>query len=277
MTHASALVAVALALTGRPSPAKGLEVTVEIDPCLSVAKSEVLRVTELELDARVVSPSLAPPHATRVDVSCAGRYVRLRVTDPVTGKSLERTLALETQEVDVTGRAVALAIVELVLTSWMELTFPEPPPKTVGFQPPPPEIKALAEARAVTLGARSAHVDHVVAVIEAQGAFQGFGLGGGGGARLGWDFGEDWLGGDIDIIAAQAEATPALGSVRASTWSTGPRLSFKLMLEPAWLEVSPGFRLGIARLAGTPMDDGEVRGGVVAGVWAGPFAYAGFG
>ena len=85
MTHASALVAVALALAGRPSPEKGLEVTVEIDPCLSVAKSEVLRVTELELDARVVSPSLAPPHATRVDVSCAGRYVRLRVTDPVPG------------------------------------------------------------------------------------------------------------------------------------------------------------------------------------------------
>jgi hypothetical protein len=277
MTHASAVVAVALALTGRPSPAKGLEVTVEIDPCLSVAKSEVLRVTELELDARVVSPNVAPPHATRVDVSCAGRYVRLRVTDPVTGKSLERTLALETQEVDVTGRAVALAIVELVLTSWMELTFPEPPPKTVGFQPPPPEIKDLAEERAVTRGARSAHIDHVLAVFQEQGPVQGFGIGWGGGVRLGWDFGENWLGADVDILAAQSEASSALGSVRATTWSTGPRLAFKLWLDPVWLEASPGFRLGIARLAGTPTDDTETRGGVVAGVWAGPIGYAGFG
>src|SRR5689334_22235104 len=108
MMHASALVAVALALTGRPNAERGLEVTVEIDPCLSVARSEVLRLTELELDARVVSPNLAPAHATRVDVTCAGEHVRLRVTDPVTGKSLERTLALATHEVDVTGRAVAL-------------------------------------------------------------------------------------------------------------------------------------------------------------------------
>ena len=70
MTYGSALVAVALALTGRPNSEAKPEVTVEIDPCLSVARSEVLRLTELELDARVVAPSLAPPHATRVDVTC---------------------------------------------------------------------------------------------------------------------------------------------------------------------------------------------------------------
>ena len=277
MTPASALVAVALAIVGRPSSGKGLEVTVEIDPCLSVARSEVLRLTELELDARVVSPSLAPPHATRVEVSCAGKHVRLRVTDPVTGKSLERTLALTTHEVDVTGRLVALAIVELVLTSWMELTLPDPPPPAANFEPPPPEIKDLAEERAVTLGARSSRLGHVLAVVQAQGPFEGFGAGWGGGARLGWDFGEGWLGGDIDLIAAQMEASSDLGSVRATTWSTGPRASFKLWLDPVWLEASPGFRIGIARLAGSPADEGEARGGVVAGLWAGPMAYAGLG
>jgi hypothetical protein len=276
MTYAPALVAVALALTGRPS-SEGLEVTVEIDPCLSVARSEVLRLTELELDARVVSPSLAPPHATRVEVTCSGQHVKLRVTDPVTGKSLERTLALGTHEVDVTGRAVALAIVELVLTSWMELTLAEPPPKSVGFEPPPPGIKDLAEERAVTLGARSGGVDHVLAFAQAQGPFEGFGLGWGGGARLGWNFGEAWLGGDIDLVAAQSEATSTLGSVRATTWSSGLRASFKLWLDPVWLEAGPGFRVGIARLTGTPVDDTDTRGGVVAGVWAGPIGYAGLG
>jgi len=277
MMHASALVAVALALTGRPSAERGLEVTVEIDPCLSVARSEVLRLTELELDARVVSPSVAPPHATRVDVTCVGEHVHLRVTDPVTGKSLERTLALVTHEVDVTGRAVALAIVELVLTSWMELTFPDPPPRSAGFEPPPPEIKDLAEERAVTRGARSSRVDHVLAVAQAQGPFEGFGVGWGGGARLGWNFGEDWLGADIDLIAAQMDASSELGSVRATTWSTGLRTSFKLWLEPVWLEASPGFRVGLARLVGSPADEDQARGGVVAGMWGGPMAYAGFG
>jgi hypothetical protein len=277
MMHASALVAVALALTGRPSAERGLEVTVAIDPCLSVARSEVLRLTELELDARVVAPDLAPPHATRVDVTCAGEHVRLRVTDPVTGKSLERTLALATHEVDVAGRAVALAIVELVLTSWMELTFPDPPPPAAGFQPPPPEIQDLAEERAVTRGARSGRVAHVLAVAQAQGPFEGFGIGWGGGARLGYNFGDDWLGADLDLIAAQMEAQAELGSVRATTWSSGLRASFKLWLEPAWLEASPGFRFGLARLAGSPEHEAEARGGVVAGVWGGPMAYAGFG
>jgi hypothetical protein len=277
MTYGSALVAVALAVAGRPSAERGLEVTVDIDPCLSVARSEVLRLTELELDAHVVPPSLAPAHVTRVDVTCAGKHVRLRVTDPVTGKSLERTLALGTHEVDVTGRAVALAIVELVLTSWMELTLAEPPPKSVGFQAPPPEITDLAEERAVTLGARSSHVDHVLAIVQAQGPFRGFGVGWGGGARLGWNFGEDWFGGDIDLIAAQMAADSDLGSVRATTWSSGLRASFKLWLDPVWLEAGPGFRIGIARLAGTPEDENETRGGVVAGMWAGPLAYAGLG
>ncbi|HEX6277177.1 MAG TPA: hypothetical protein VFZ53_29250 [Polyangiaceae bacterium] len=277
MMHASALVAVALALTGRPSSERGLEVTVEIDPCLSVARSEVLRLTELELDARVVPPRAAPSHATRVDVTCAGKHVHLRVTDPVTGKSLERTLALATHEVDVTGRAVALAIAELVLTSWMELTFPDPPPRAAGFEPPPPEIKDMAEERAVTRGARSGRIAHVLAVAQLQGPFDGFGVGWGGGARLGWNFGEDWLGGDIDLIAAQLETDAELGSVRASTWSSAPRVSFKLWLDPAWLEVSPGFRVGLARLVGSPMDEGEARGGVVAGMWGGPVLYAGSG
>lgn len=277
MTHGSALVAVALALAGRPSSEVKPEVTVVIDPCLSVARSEVLRLTELELDARVVSPSLAPPHATRVDVTCDGRHVKLRVTDPVTGKSLERTLALGTHEVDVTGRAVALAIVELVLTSWMELTFPDPPPKVVGFQPPPPEIKDLAEERAVSLGARSGRIDHVLAIVQAQGPYEGLGVGWGGGVRLGWNFGDDWFGGDVDLVAAQSEAGSDLGRVTASTWSSGLRASFKLWFDPLWLEAGPGFRLGIARLSGTPSDEAEARGGVVAGVWAGPIAYAGFG
>jgi hypothetical protein len=277
MTHASALVAVALALAGRPSSEARLEVAVAIDPCLAVARSDVLRLTELELDTRVIPPSLAPDHATRVDVSCAGKHVHLRVTDPVTGKSLERTLALSPQEEDVTARAVALAIAELVLTSWMELTFPDPPPRTVGFHAPPPEVKDLAEERAVTLGARSSHVDHVLAVGQAQGPFRGFGVGWGGGARLGWNFGDDWLGLDVDLLATQSKASSDLGSVTASTWSSGLRASFKLWLDPVWLEASPGFRLGIARLAGTPTDETEVRGGVVAGAWAGPMAYAGFG
>jgi hypothetical protein len=277
MMHASALVAVALALTGRPSAERGLEVTVAIDPCLSVARREVLRLTELELDARVVSPNVAPAHATRVDVTCSGKHVHLRVTDPVTGKSLERTLALATHEVDVTGRAVALAIAELVLTSWMELTFPDPPPRAVGFEPPPPEISDLAEERAVTRGARSGRLDHVLAVAQLQGPFRGFGVGWGGGARLGWNFGNDWLGGDIDLIAAQMEADAELGAVRASTWSSAPRVSFKWWVEPVWLEVSPGFRVGLARLVGSPGDEEEARGGVVAGIWGGPLSYAGFG
>ena len=76
-------------------------------------------------------------------------------------------------------------------------------------------IKDLAEQRAVTLGARASHVDHLLAVVQGQGPFRGFGVGWGGGARLGWNFGEDWLGADVDLVAAQMETSSALGSVRA--------------------------------------------------------------
>jgi hypothetical protein len=59
-------------------------------------------------------------------VSCSGEEVSIRVTDAMTGKVVMRAFTLKEAEPDVRERAVALAVAELVLASWLELMLPQP-------------------------------------------------------------------------------------------------------------------------------------------------------
>jgi hypothetical protein len=275
MTLVAAVIAVGFALPGRID-STALELSVEVRHCRDLSAAEVMRVIALELEATVVAPARASSSATRVEIECEGRLQHLRVVDPITSKRLERVLSLAPVEEDVRSRAVALAAVELVLTSWMELTRGEPPPQTGEFRAPPSEARLAAEqhARRETAGAR---IDHVLAVAEAIGPFDGLGLGWGAGLLVDYVSHQGWWGAELGFGVARAEADTALGSVEATTWSGTLRPTLRFGSNAAWLKAGAGARLGVARLVGTPADVEQARGGSIAGTWGGPSLHGGAG
>ena len=100
MMHSAALAALGFVLFAEPRTDAVPELSLDLDPCVSVPAARVLAQTALELDVRVVPPAKAAPNATRVRVSCVESHLQLQVADPITGKHLERTLALTTDEVE---------------------------------------------------------------------------------------------------------------------------------------------------------------------------------
>jgi hypothetical protein len=101
-------------------------VALEIGACLDVEQAEVRRIVAIELRALMASRDSGEP-ITRVSVDCYNPLVEIRVEDPVTGKSLERRIDLSTSERSTRARLLALAVAELVSSSWTELVSnPEP-------------------------------------------------------------------------------------------------------------------------------------------------------
>lgn len=265
---------VTIGLGAAPQPAHEPAISVTVDHCIAVEQGEVERLTALELGVRAAGADTAASNATRVTVSCAGEHVRLRVVDPLTGKTLERTLSLTTQEVDVAGRAISLAAAELVLTSWAELTLT--PAKSA---PAPLEIapaaRPVAEERVLSRTERGVRLEYVLASAGVLGPFDGVGFAFGGGPRLAVSFGRYGLGAEWDLAAHRAVADTPLGDVETALFSSGLFARWTLAAAPLFVDLGAGARGGIARLAGTPDDAERSRGSVVAGVFAGPAASLG--
>lgn len=279
MTPVAAVAAVALVVLGQGKGDGVPELSLDIDPCVPVPAEPVLRLTELELEVPVVPPSQARPQATKVRVSCTGEHLTLRVSDPMTGKHLERTLALTTAEVDVAGRTVALAVSELVLTSWMELTLKQsrsPPPAAEG-PAPSEQAREVARERAEQSVDQGAGVSYLTATFQLLGPFQRVGLSWGAGAHLGWHSRTPWLGAELGLDGSYARATVSTGTISVSTWSLAPRAAFRFGSERFWFDTGPGIRVGIARLSGTASDPNATRGATFAGTFFALTAYAGIG
>ena len=274
-----------------PSP----EISLDIERCPALPRDEVLRLAALELDARIVpSSSSSPPESrvTQIRIACDGPAVQTTVVDPITGKQLARTMDLPAQGSSaVAARAVALGAAELVITSWMELTM-SPSAERTRDQPPSlpasEELRRAAQDRALRRAGREGGAARVLVLAQAAGPFTGMGLGWGGGLRLGWTFARRWIDRgetsgrpgialELTETRADGDADPSVGSVRASTWSAALRATFTLRRGRTSLDLGAGGRLGLARLSGTPADATHTRGETLAGTWAGPVAYAGFG
>jgi hypothetical protein len=274
MTGLAALLVLGLATPSVSPPSGALEIDLHIDPCLGAPEEEVRRLTALELTVRVVSGQAGTRQAARVEMSCAENGIVLRVTDK-TGKVLERTLTFESLEADVRSRALALAVTELVLTSWMEAPERAKPAPAAPAAPSP--LDADERAARESNDVRAGGVDHVIGFGLVTAPFDGIDLGWGGGVRLAWISPYSWLGADLDVSVARAEAHTALGDVSASSWSAALRGVLRGVLPPLFVDAGAGLRLGIARLSGTPNDSSVASGGVVAGPWAGPLTHAGLG
>jgi len=120
-----------------------------------------LLVAQLEagLEARHIelcatgAPFTRDGPASEIALSARGENVTVTVLDAITGKRLERAVALAPVPRDARPLTVALAIDELLRASWVELGLPDAPPPA---RPVPPEIGALVAPRprrAVEFGA----------------------------------------------------------------------------------------------------------------------------
>jgi hypothetical protein len=284
------LVALACESSALAQPARpALEVGVDLDRCPALPRAEILRLAALELGVRVVDAAAGTAgQATRVQVACSGAAVDLVVTDSITGKELLRRMEVASTEPHVAVRLVALGAAELVLTSWLELTLArgEAAPRPPGEGHLAAELRRAAEEAALRRAPRTAGTGYVLVVGQAIGPFRGAGLGWGGGLRLGWAAGTAAPGdggfgfrpaADLELTTARADTDTTLGTIRATLWSLALRASLRAHRGRMWFDLGGGGRFGLARLEGQPVDPASVRGGTVAGTWAGPVAYAGIG
>lgn len=121
------------------------EIEIAASGC-DLRQDELERLIRLELGA-VVRPE-DEVSGYRVEIACAGDEVQLRIEDPLTRKSLERTVEAPGPAVPEPERMIALSVAQLYRAAWLELVAEDPaplPPKT----PPPEAPRAKRAARAV--------------------------------------------------------------------------------------------------------------------------------
>ena len=235
-------------------------VSIVVVGCDEALAREAQRIAAIELRAALVEAT--PDQATtQVTATCSAESAKLRVVDPTTGKSLERSVALSQAAATARARLLALAIAELVAASWSELES-NPEPKVMPAAPLAP-----VAAREAARGAVARRHLELAAVADAH-LLASRDLLLGGGART-----EIWLSPTFflrfDALAHYAELARATGTIAV----TMPSLSSALgacwcggSLRPS---VSLGARVGYAWMNGVAAD-GATTGTRQQGAWLGP-------
>ncbi|HEX4513377.1 MAG TPA: hypothetical protein VH054_07570 [Polyangiaceae bacterium] len=258
----------ALAAIAVPARADAPNVDVTIDACVPVDASAVRRIVEIELGA-----SEDARGAARVTVSCNDDRVVLRVVDAVTGKSLEREIAASALAERSKARLLALAIVELVSASWVELVV-TPDPVVPPAAPRASDVvrrRVIERVRARVPALRTAESDLraelVVRLVDG-----GLGPLAGGGLVFTHDVALARFRAEVDALAGSSSrplgvvnATIVGGAVAAMIAPRAGVMSF---------EAGAGFRASGVWLVGAPGPT-AASGGSVTGMLGGPFASLG--
>jgi hypothetical protein len=235
-------------------------VSIIVVGCDTVLAGEAQRIAAVELRATLVN---APPDpsVTRVTAACQGASAALEVRDPMTGKSLQRTVALTETAPKARARLLALAVAELVAASWSELES-NPQPRAPPAEPLPPYAAREAARAAV---ARSVEL---AAVVDLHVLASGDGLVGGGARAALWLSPIAFL--RVDILANYAELGRATGSVAvvmpSASVAIGAAGWLGARLRPA---VSAGIRSGYVWMNGVAAGTGAM-GSRQEGAWIGP-------
>jgi hypothetical protein len=220
----------ALTRSSVADPLNRPRVTLALDPCVLAEPGEVRRSVAVELGADLAGSGEAD--TTRVIVSCRGAIVVLEVTDPITGKSLSRTVNLEIAPAAARSRLLALAIVELVSASWTELESNPVPAVPPASTPPSPEARAAALesvqvrqaqiAPTATATLTATPPDYRVEGLLELRDFPSPGLASlGFGARLSKRITGPW-GWGLDLLTDHGTVTRSAGAISIDTLSTGP-------------------------------------------------------
>jgi hypothetical protein len=271
MTRRAAAIASSLALSSafvtHATSARADEhprVVLAIDTCAAVESAEVRRIAGVELDSLLEDEGAAPDaSATRVHVRCDGALLKLHVDDPVTRKSLDRSVDLGNREKKARARLLALAIAELVSASWTELVAnPEPKVEPVG---PPPSIAEKRVVRDVVVRkeARGASRLRAAATLRSFVSWSGPLVGG----QLAIEHDLPRIfGGSLALDLDHGARATTLGDATTTTLSLTPMVTLHGALGPFALRAGLGPRVGVAWLRGEPARS-NVTGFTVSGAW----------
>jgi hypothetical protein len=269
----AALRVLAITLVGVPVSAGAQRPLVRLDvQCPEAQPEELRRVVRVELRALLVDEPPGPD-LTRVRIVCKGDLAALTVDDPLTAKALRRVISLTGAAPAVKPRLLGLAVAELVAASWIELAL-NPTPAL-----PPAEPPASARTRAAGRAVARARFGSGAASwspwsLRAVGAFNltGFTSGPvlmGGGIRLGKDL-PAHLALSLDLMFVHGSEAVSLGRVATDLITVAPALLARVRLGPVDLRGGLGFRVGGARLTGSPADPATARAGSLVAAVYGP-------
>ncbi|RMH43647.1 MAG: hypothetical protein D6689_04685 [Deltaproteobacteria bacterium] len=250
------------------TPPEGVAVSLRIDACVDVDAAEVRRLFALELGASVPSAvERDDPDAIAVTAHCDGPLVQVGVRDPVTGKSLARRIRLGAKGRE---RLLALAMMELLVASWIEL---QAPPKVAPADARAPEATRRS-ARAIATRRLPAAPPRWRATAAAVGGAvagrDGWRLGGG--VRVAFD-GPASIGWGADVLVESGTRREPLGAVDVTALWGGAWVYVHRSWRSFRARAGVGGRVGSVTLSGRPAGPG-VAGGTVSGKLAAPIARA---
>jgi hypothetical protein len=129
----------------RPAFAGPPPVNVTLEACPNLNPAEVERIFSAELGS--ANPGVSDPTVTEVTITCEGERVVIRVKDPLSRKTVQRSFDTSAFDPKATPRLIALAASELVLASWAELySNPQPTVEPEGPKPTPDDATAVRKA-----------------------------------------------------------------------------------------------------------------------------------
>ncbi len=235
-------------------------VSIAVVGCEDTLAREAQRIAAIELRAALVEQT-QDAATTQVEAACTGDTAAIRVVDPTTGKSLERSVALSITPPSARPRLLALAIAELVSASWYELERnPEP-------EAPPALPLAPLRAREAARGAITRLPVEFAAVADATLLAGGDWIVGGGARSEVWVTRAIFL--RFDGLAHYADLARPSGTVALTMASASAALGASF--GEAWLQprVSVGVRGGYAWMSGVG-GSSATTGYHEEGPWGGP-------
>ena len=251
------VVAGAVGLRAVPAAAQsGPLVHLELD-CPQLKTLNVERVLKAELGVELVRWDSAG--VTVVQVTCDEMVARVQVRDPVTRKTVQRGLNLETVPERSRDRLVALATAELVIASWSEIeVIGDSSVEPTGVPPPPEAVEAArGVVREEMVDLPSSHPQHksaarhgravheralhrVVPMVSVRGFPNHWGVLGGGGVRYGSELRSvfSWA---VDFLLEGGE----IDAVNFITSTVGGQIAFSHQGRYGAVRGGAGLRLGV--------------------------------
>jgi hypothetical protein len=263
----AAVLAVMLCAVPPAHADEGIDVTLEVAPCVRADSQRVRRLFELELGTSHAE-SAAAASGARVAIRCDGDLVVLTVYDPVTGKSLSR--AIDPGPPAGRDRLIALAVLELLVASWVEL---EATPEPVGRPASDASSEAARSSARAIVRRRIPGPRWRTSVLAVGGTRLADELHHGGGLRLTRSSSAGW-GYSVDLTGRRATAELEPGDVTISSLEVSLALLRYRRTGAVALLAGAGLRGALVSLDGAS-GRADVVAGEVTGFAGGPLARIG--